>query len=739
MMLRLFILLLLVTSACSVASENDDYSIILVNSFNESDFEVKMMYRLMTQVSELENVLVLTVPAYYADTVEDFDTDIRQTIRDNFEYQLRNLIQEKGKVNFSRLVAIGRHASVFIDTNPSLLPAAQRFFLHIDWQPKSGTLVRSDYEPELSYAQILTAFPDTDDILFIHGSLGLEQDDGLVQNFLSKVPAGIRVNYFNPVQSPQKTLNALNKSKAGTPIIYINYKYHERSWEAVHNWLTSQNKHPIFTIFAHNVNRYAGGAVVVPEKIADIAVALARGQTLAADTNNVVSLQFNAQQLEQWGIDSASLPPNAEVVNQTPSVYTLEMVLFIISFFLVIIIVMTVYMLYRAHLHNKNMANALAVADSANRSKSEFLANMSHEIRTPMNGVLGTLQLLERSDLGMQTKAQVNKALFSARNLLIIINDILDYSKIEANKLELAEQPFSLLEITESAVADLMILAESKGLHLTVDVDKSFRDGWLGDSVRVKQIIINLVSNAVKFTESGSVTIRLSTSQTGAEQEQVVIEVTDTGIGMNKAMQSKIFERFSQADTSSTRKFGGTGLGMSITQSLVAMMHGQLSLVSKEGQGTRVTVELPLPTAALAVAAGEPERLEAPDLTGMRILVAEDNMINQTIVESMLESTRASFDIVDNGKRAVDAVTTKQDPYDIVLMDIQMPVMDGVQACKEIKTLFPHLPVIALTADVMADEVQEFLQLGFDKHIGKPIDMNRLYAALAEVGANRKV
>lgn len=507
----------------------------------------------------------------------------------------------------------------------------------------------------------------------------------------------------------------------------------------MHNWLTSQNKHPIFTIFAHNVNRYAGGAVVVPEKIADTAVALARGQTLAADTNNVVSLQFNAQQLEQWGIDSASLPPNAEVVNQTPSVYTLEMVLFIISFFLAIIIVMTVYMLYRAHLHNKNMANALAVADSANRSKSEFLANMSHEIRTPMNGVLGTLQLLERSDLGMQTKAQVNKALFSARNLLIIINDILDYSKIEANKLELAEQPFSLLEITESAVADLMILAESKGLHLTVDVDKSFRDGWLGDSVRVKQIIINLVSNAVKFTESGSVTIRLSTSQTGAEQEQVVIEVTDTGIGMNKAMQSKIFERFSQADTSSTRKFGGTGLGMSITQSLVAMMHGQLSLVSKEGQGTRVTVELPLPTAALAVAAGEPERLEAPDLTGMRILVAEDNMINQTIVESMLESTRASFDIVDNGKRAVDAVTTKQDPYDIVLMDIQMPVMDGVQACKEIKTLFPHLPVIALTADVMADEVQEFLQLGFDKHIGKPIDMNRLYAALAEVGANRKV
>ncbi len=731
MMLRLFVFFLLFFSASTSARQAEGYSVILVNSFNESDFEVKMMYRLMSQVSESENILVLTVPAYYADSVEDFGPEVKKTILDNFNYQLQNLLRDKQNASFSRLVAIGRHASVFVDTNPTILPQAERYFLHIDWSPRTGTLVRSDYEPDLSYSQILAALPDTKEILLVHGHLGLEQDDGLVQNFVSKVPVGIGFRYFNPEKYPEQTLTALRDSPAGTPIIYINYKFHERNWETVHDWLTTQTQHPVFTIFAHNVSRYAGGAVVVPERIADAAIALAAGEQLPAHQNRVVSQQFNAQQLDRWGIDAKALPPGAELVNEEPSVYSLEVVLVIVSFFLVVIVVMTIFMLYRAHLHNKNMARALLESDSANRSKSDFQANMSHEIRTPMNGVLGTLQVLERSDLTSHTKERVNKALFSAKHLLTIINDILDYSKIEANKLELEEQPFSLLEITESAVSDLKALAQSKDLKLAMEVESSFQDGWLGDSVRVKQIIVNLVSNAVKFTEAGSVTVKLSLADASDQQEQIVIEVIDTGIGMSKAMQSKIFERFSQADTSSTRKVGGTGLGMSITHSLVTLMEGRLNVESEEQQGTRVTVELPLPRAELVSETEVPFSLAVPDLTGKQILVAEDNMINQTIIESMLESTNVSFDMVENGQLALDAVSGKQGRYDAVLMDIQMPVMDGVQACKEIKAQFPHLPVIALTADVMADEVQKYLQLGFDEHIGKPIDMNRLYSVLA--------
>ena len=530
--------------------------------------------------------------------------------------------------------------------------------------------MRSDYEPELSYSQILAALPQTKEIYLVHGNLGLEQDDGLIQNFVSNVPPRINLKYFNPAKYPAQTLTELRNSAAGTPIIYINYKFHERNWETVHNWLVTQTQHPVFTIFSHNVSRYAGGAVVVPERIADAAIALAAGEQLPVHRNTVVSQQFNAQQLERWGIDAKALPPGAELVNEEPSVYSLETVFVIVSFFLVVIVVMTIFMLFRARLHNKSMARALEDADSANRSKSEFLANMSHEIRTPINGVLGTLQVLERSDLTSQTKERVSKALFSARHLLIIINDILDYSKIEANKLELETQPFSLVEITESAVSDLIALAQSKGLKLTVEVEQAFEDGWLGDPVRVKQIIVNLVSNAVKFTESGSVTVRLSHTHRDNHQKLMVIEVTDTGIGMSKAMLNKIFERFSQADTSSTRKFGGTGLGMSITHSLVTIMQGRLSVISEEQQGTRVTVELPLPRAELGRETEEPSGPAVPDLSGKQVLVAEDNMINQTIIESMLESTKVSFDMVENGQLALDAVSRKQGSYDAVLIDI---------------------------------------------------------------------
>ena len=314
----------------------------------------------------------------------------------------------------------------------------------------------------LSYSQILAALPDTKEILLVHGNLGLEQDDGLVQNFVSKVPVGIGFRYFNPGKYPEQTLTALRNSAAGTPIIYINYKFYERNWETVHNWITTQTKHPVFTIFAHNVSRYAGGAVVVPERIADAAIALAAGEQLPAHQNRVVSQQFNAQQLDRWGIDAKALPPGAELVNQEPSVYSLEVVLVIVSFFLVVIVVMTIFMLYRAHLHNKNMARALVEADSANRSKSDFLANMSHEIRTPMNGVLGTLQVLERSDLTSHTKERVSKALFSAKHLLTIINDILDYSKIEAQKLDLENVEFQLRDNLSDTMEILSFRARTK-------------------------------------------------------------------------------------------------------------------------------------------------------------------------------------------------------------------------------------------------------------------------------------
>ncbi|WP_051275548.1 ATP-binding protein [Aestuariibacter salexigens] len=726
----LLLLLAMVFAQTAQSQQQHEYGIILVNSFNESDFEARMMYRLMADISSDDRVLVLTVPPFYADSVDALGDEVKQVTLESFRYQLQSIIPENIDASFSRIVAIGRHASVFLNSNTSLLPSTQRYFLHIDWQPTRGTLIPSDYEPTESYRQIMSVFPGTKDIVFIHGSQELELDQGLVENFINKAPEGVKVHYLNPMLRPEQALSELQKMPAQTPIIYINYKSFERNWETVHNWLVTQERFPIFTIFAHNVARYAGGAVVVPEKLADTAVALARGEDFPVNQNPVISLQFNAQQLQKWHLDEDALPADAELVNQHPSVFSRQTVLMIVIFFLAVIFFMAVVMLYRTRRHAAELASAAEVANSANRTKGEFLANMSHEIRTPMNGILGTLQILSRSEQDAQSRDMIKKALLSANSLLTIINDILDYSKIEANKLSLENVSFSVRDVAESVLSDVSLSASSKGLAIHLLIDESFVDGWLGDPVRVRQILLNLMSNAIKFTAHGSVTLSLDAVRERDDCDAIRMSVTDTGIGMDKDTQQRIFARFSQADTSTTRRFGGTGLGMSITTSLVEMMDGTLQLFSEPGQGTTVTITLPLTQATTASEDVQSEHMSAPDMSGKRILIAEDNDINQAIIGSMMEATGATLDFVVNGKQAVEAC--HQQVYDLVLMDIQMPEMDGTQALSLIKPDHPELPVIALTANVMSEEVASYLQLGFAHHIGKPIDTNILYSTLRQ-------
>ncbi|MFC3093236.1 response regulator [Alteromonas sediminis] len=708
-------------------ASNHSYSIILVNSFNESDFEVRLMYRLMNGIADDETTMVLTVPPYYADVVANLGDDVKKTMLDSFTYQVASLVQNQDDVSFKRIIAIGRHASVFMDHNPTLLPQAERFFLHIDWEPKTGQRVPSDYDPVLSFRQITQTFPDKTDINFVYGSRDLSVDKALVQHFLDNAPAGINVNYYNPMAEPEETLKALKISQPGTPIIYINYKFFERNWEDVHTWLVQQTTHPIFTIFSHNVNRYAGGAVVVPEKLADKAIDIAKGGEVPLQENTVVSTQYNAQQLSMWGIDEYSLPSNAEVVNRKPAVFSYESVLLMVSIFFAVIAMLSAYTIFKVRSHSKKLEHAVALADQANQAKSDFLANMSHEVRTPMNGVLGTLQVLERSALDFENRKLVGKAIYSATTLLTIINDILDYSKIEANKLSLEKYPFSLLEVIESVVSDLSGSADSKGIRLTSEVAEGFSDGWLGDRVRIRQIVLNLVSNAVKFTEKGAVTIAVDSCDEDAFQG-VVIQVADTGIGMSEDAQARIVERFVQADSSTTRRFGGTGLGMSITLNLVRLMEGTIDIDSTENKGTCIKVALPLDKTSLDTSEARGEDVDPPNLSGCNILVAEDNAINQAILESMLTPTCAIVDFVENGKLAIEAVEKKH--YNLVLMDIHMPEMDGIEAFKLIKQKHPSLPIIALTAEMMEKEVERYLKLGFEEHIGKPLNINTLYQSL---------
>lgn len=396
-----------------------------------------------------------------------------------------------------------------------------------------------------------------------------------------------------------------------------------------------------------------------------------------------------------------------------------------------------------ATLARRRTAEATAVAErrlaeAASRAKSDFIANMSHEIRTPLNGVIGMARALSRADLPSREKEQSLLLVESGEALRVLLNDMLDLSKIEAGKLTIDARPFALRPMLEGVTRLFEPAAAAKGLTVSLEIAPGLAGTWIGDEARIRQVLSNLVSNAVKFTSTGGLVVSAAASDGSTAPGSVAglrLAVADTGPGIDPAQMDRLFQKFVQLDESSTRRHGGTGLGLALCADLTSLMEGEIQVRRAPGGGMEFVVLLPLKTGDADLAETPPHEPAARDLEGAPqwVLAAEDHPTNRKVLELLLEPTGVHCRFVENGQEAVEA--WREQDWDVILMDVQMPVMDGLAATRAIRSEEAfggrrRTPIIALTANALQHQQEEYAAAGMDDFVGKPIQPARLYAAL---------
>ncbi len=380
----------------------------------------------------------------------------------------------------------------------------------------------------------------------------------------------------------------------------------------------------------------------------------------------------------------------------------------------------------------KELAESLTTSRDASKAKESFLANMSHEIRTPLNGIIGMIRELNKEELSRKQQNYLNSAQKASRHLLSIINNILDISKIEAGELQLSEEHFSIPEVLDDVQKILSTNARHKNLKLNISHDPKISHAHIGDPARIRQVLLNLTGNAIKFTETGGIKVQCLVRETTSIAQTISIYIQDSGIGMDKEFLEKAFSKFQQEDKSSSRKFGGTGLGLAITKELIDMMSGQIQITSEKGKGSEVEIILTLPLGEYSKIERYQATVDASSLRGKRILLVEDNEMNRLVAHNAMAPYQLNVTEAENGVIAIEQL--KENEFDIILMDLQMPVMGGLEATGIIrKKMGITTPIIALTANAFKSEIDATVEVGMTSYVTKPFEEEDLVQAMLKV------